>query len=219
MKLGTPGGNGHSERYHVPLNVLTKSRATSDGSRLFPTPFLLICTLSLITTLSCTSNTSGNPESDDSELVTLTPFTELTPVDAEDDPLARHRPIDVACNNLGGWYLEDGFVEVDTGHCNYLSLSEPAAVSASKGSILRSEISFFDLTADEPATAHLALVLGNTTVWEDELSIPGKAQVIEITAELPFDVQQGDPVILHLHNHGQNTYKFGKVFVSPPNLH
>lgn len=136
-------------------------------------------------------------------------------VDAEHDPLRDHRPTTVDCNNILGWYQENDGIEVNTGHCNYLALREAAAIDAPAGSLLRTQISHFDLTAPEPTEAHIAILLGDYVAWQETLKIPADAEVQAIEFSLPFDVHAGDDVGLHLHNHGQNTYLLQMLYVSP----
>lgn len=143
-----------------------------------------------------------------SSLVALAPLEDFVPLDERDDPLAKHRPSSVACNDLVGWYLEDEALEVDTGACNYLALGAPAGVSVPKGTRVTTRVSHFDLTANTEATAHMALLVNSTVLWEDTFEVPGPARVLELDFDLPMDVEAGDMVSVHLHNHGQNTYKF-----------
>ncbi len=146
----------------------------------------------------------------------LAPLIALSPVSAADDPLRAHRPEEISCNNLTGWYAEGDMLEVDTGKCNYLALFEPAATSAPTGAIVTTTISHFDLTSVEPAVVHLALLLDETILWERNITIPADGNVLDVSAELHQPVSKGDPVHLHLHNHGQNTYNFGRLWVSEP---
>ena len=144
----------------------------------------------------------------------LIDFAQLTPTRSARDPLASHRPMAIDCNGLDGWFLEDGALEVDTGSCNYFSVSAPTLVSAPKGAVLTTELSYFDLNAAAPAEAHLALTLDDETLWETHLPVPSEAAVRELEITLPSDVQLGARIGIHLHNHGQNTYRFQPLWVS-----
>lgn len=141
----------------------------------------------------------------------LAPLLDLTPIPASSDTFAAHRPEEISCNNVGGWYLEENSLEVDTGECNYLSLTEPAATSLPAGTRIETELSYFDLTADAPSEAHVALVIAGEVIWEEMIPIPSDARVIELALELPRAVEVGDPVEFHLHNHGQNTWNFTPI--------
>lgn len=148
------------------------------------------------------------------EDLVLAPLTQLTFVAAEDDPLVSHRPEVIDCNTLVGWTIEEGLLEVNTAACNYLSLSEPAFVPAPSGARVTTRISHFDLTAPEPAEAHLALFVKETLLWETRIAVPSSAEVLDVNVELPGDVAKGDPIGFHLHNHGQNTWNIEPLRVT-----
>lgn len=141
----------------------------------------------------------------------LAPLLDLTPTSASTDSLEGHRPQEITCNNVGGWYLEDGNLEVDTGECNYLSLTEPAAIDLPAGTRIETEISHFDLTAAEPSEAHIAIIIAGETIWEETIPIPSDGEVIELALDLPSAVEAGDSVEFHLHNHGQNSWNFTPI--------
>ena len=144
------------------------------------------------------------------ELATL---EALEPVDAADDPFVSERPSVVDCNPLTGWYAEDEGLEVNTAHCNYASLGEPSLSAIRRGEIVSGSLSYFDLTAEAAAVAHVAVTVGDWIVFEREVDIPGPGDVIEFEVEAPADVAQGELVVFHLHNHGQNTWNFEALHV------
>jgi hypothetical protein len=130
---------------------------------------------------------------------------------AEEDPWAQHRPSEVQCSGLTGWYVEEDVLEVDTARCNYFSGTAPARVSAAAGDRLRAQVVHFDLVAPQPGVAHLALVVGGRPVWEREVPIPGAGDVIPVEVELSEAVSPGAAVTWHLHNHGQNHWRLSAV--------
>ena len=160
---------------------------------------------------SCETSPHEGEPGDPSGSDILAPFSDLEFLEAQDDPFAAHRPAEIICNNLTGYYREESSLEVSTAHCNYLSLVEPAHVSARAGDVVTTEISHFDLTAPEPATAHVALFAGPHVLFEQDVEIPGPAQVISVSVALPADIEPGELVGIHLHNHGQNTWNFGPL--------
>ncbi len=131
------------------------------------------------------------------------------------DPLAAHRPALVECG-LAGWYVEVSELEVDTNFCNYADLVQPALVDVPAGATLRVTLRHYDLTAVDPAEAHLALVIGGDIAWEKQIAVPGPAAVITEDAPIAAAHPAGTPVHLHLHNHGQNTWIFTSATVTPP---
>ncbi len=134
-------------------------------------------------------------------------------VEAAADPFADHRPPEdeLECG-LAGWLIESNTLEVDTNQCNYVTLTQPALVDMTPETPMRLEFRYFDLIAPAPATAHVALQVGDAIVWEREITIPGPAMVLnedELTAQV--EAPAGTPIYFHLHNHGQNTYTLDEV--------
>lgn len=148
-----------------------------------------------------------------SRQVVIAPFVTLSQIEKAEDHLSTHRPESVDCNDLTGWYVEDGVLEVNTAECDYLALVEPAAAPAHAGEILKTRLSFFDLTAPEASSAHIALMVETDIIWEQIIPIPTNAQVLELAVELDRNIQEGDLMGIHLHNHGQNTWNLTPLFV------
>lgn len=148
--------------------------------------------------------------------VLLADPTLWTPVEAADDPLAAHRPATVDCPAGTGWLVEAQGIEVNTQACTYAMFSQPALAAVEPGAHILGSLYYFDLTAEAPATAHVALQIGDALFWEREIAIPGPADafVIDVPAEL--SAAAGTPVYFHLHNHGQNTWTLGKLEVEGP---
>lgn len=155
---------------------------------------------------------SDDPAPSRTEVI-IAPLAELTPTPAASDPLTTHRPETLDCNNLTGWYIEEGVLEANTAKCNYLALSEPAANTAYAGEVLTTELSYFDLTAPEEAEAHVALLVEADIIWEKTIAIPSAAQRLELSIELARDIPKGARVGIHLHNHGQNTWNLTPLYV------
>lgn len=154
--------------------------------------------------------TGGDPT--DGEMVPLVTPLAWMQTAAADDPLADHRPAAVMCP-LGAWIYEMKGLEINTATCNYAMFSQPALVGVAKGARLRASLYHFDLIAAEPATAHVALLIGEVVVWEQEVSIPGKANAFTIDFPSPMAWSEGTLVHFHLHNHGQNTWTMGSIEV------
>lgn len=125
--------------------------------------------------------------------------------DAADDPFADHRPTDPACP---AWALttEGESLEVDTGECGYATLVQPLPVALRAGDTLTATIAWFDLVAEAPAEAHVALALGGATLWEATVPIPSATRVEAIAVALPADAPAGTPLAFHVHNHGANSW-------------
>ncbi len=162
--------------------------------------------------------TSGVEDPTEGEMVALVSAMAWLPVAAADDPLAQHRPATVVCP-LGGWLYEPQGLEINTSQCNYAMFGQPAQVAVVAGARVTASFYHFDLISEAPATAHVALLIGDAVVWEQEIAIPGKANAYVSDVPLKFAIEAGTPVYFHLHNHGQNTWTLGaieaEVFAKP----
>lgn len=161
------------------------------------------------------SGCSGEKVADEptTERIVIAPLVALSALSEEADRLAAHRPASVDCNNLTGWYVEDGRLEANTAECNYLALVEPAARDAHAGEVLKTQLSHFDLTAAEAAEAHIALLVESDIIWEHTVPIPADAHILEISIPLERDIREGDLIGIHLHNHGQNSWNLSPLFL------
>jgi hypothetical protein len=128
-----------------------------------------------------------------------------------DDPFAQLRPEDATCDATG--HGPDDFggepsYEVDTGLCNYLSISQAALQALPAGTPVAFRVWHFDLEADldSPAQAYLALDIDGRVVYEHTVSIPATSELITGEFELQADVPLGARLTVHLHNHGANTW-------------
>ncbi len=116
------------------------------------------------------------------------------------------RPDEVDCDNGTGWLVEDGALEIRTEFCNYLSLTQQALLELPSGTELELAFSHSDLNYNAPASAHVALSVAGTTIWEEEIAIPSESDLRKHSITLPFAVGLGDPIEIHLHNHGDNAW-------------
>ncbi|WP_106094775.1 hypothetical protein [Enhygromyxa salina] len=149
--------------------------------------------------------TEDSGSSGSSEFVPIVDNRLWEALDDVADPLADHRPATVDCGPAG-WYLEGEKLEIDTNNCNYLGLRQPSLVALEVGQALKLGLYHFDLVAPTPASAHLAVLIDGQLVWEDNVAIPGEAQVYSEEFTSPVSAPAGAEVVLHLHNHGQNTW-------------
>jgi hypothetical protein len=125
--------------------------------------------------------------------------------DATLDPLRSHQPAELSCA-ASATFLEYGSFEVDTTRCNYVLSEHPALLALAAGTQVKMEILYYDLAAPEPAEAHLALLFGDALQWETHIPIPKAGDVIEVSFAATRTLALGDPIRLHLHNHGGNSY-------------
>lgn len=127
-------------------------------------------------------------------------------VPAEQDPLRDARPDEVRCLD-GAVVAEDGAIEVDTTYCNWAALAAPVQLDLVAGEPLTLAARWFDLAAFEPSRGRIAVLLDDGTVlWDREVEIPSPGQVVEVEVAAPADVRAGDPLHVHVHNHGLNNW-------------
>ncbi|MCB9699944.1 MAG: hypothetical protein H6738_24365 [Alphaproteobacteria bacterium] len=148
----------------------------------------------------------------------LTDPAAWTLVDAADDPFP-DRPEGVTCGS-GAWSVEvDGTssaLEIDTTFCDYVVLRQPSLAEVLPGDLVRARITHDALTAEAPAEAHLAVVVGDVTVLDATVPIPDEAG--EDLAEVVVDegCPEGATIWLHLHNHGDNSWALRTLDAGPP---
>jgi hypothetical protein len=124
------------------------------------------------------------------------------------DTQLEHRPGEVDCPRDTGWLVEEDALEVRTEFCNYLSVSQQSLLDLEAGIALELVLSHSALNFNAPATAHMAVSIGGNPLWETTVEIPSESDLIKQELTLPFAVQRGDTIEVHLHNHGDNTWTF-----------
>jgi len=128
------------------------------------------------------------------------------PLDADDDPFAEHRPETVICPEWAR-EIEGEVFEIETDDCNYASLSQPSLRDLRAGE--RVDVVYWHLWlwSPEPAQAHVALTIGDWTVFENHIEVPGPEGNYGPQATVPHDLPAGTPITFHLHNHGVNSWR------------
>ena len=104
---------------------------------------------------------------------------------------------------------EGAFFEVETDACPWGTWSQTLARPV-RGGRLQFEFHHLDLRAPTPATAYVELGIGSATLWTFEAAIPGEGARFDIDVPVP-DQDLGDVAWLHVHNHGDNSYRLGAV--------
>ena len=128
------------------------------------------------------------------------------------DPLASEAPVDAVCDPYAVVF-EDPHLEVDTRACSYAVLEQPALTTAARGERLTGAIWHLGLIAELPATAHIALAVGGSVIWEQWIDIPSPPTAWELDVPFQSNVEQGAAIVLHLHNHGANQWRVGELWV------
>lgn len=173
---------------------------------------LLFSSLALILTLVSGCDPEPAPDCEPVELEprALVSAQGWTASAIEDDPLADHRPALTVCP-ANAWGEELGVFEVSTGECNYLSVEQALAEGVEIGDRLRVQVWWQPLIANEPATAHLALLIDGQPIWDEHVAIPGSAEARAIELDSPIAAEPGAIVTFHLHNHGANSWTLAEL--------
>jgi len=125
---------------------------------------------------------------------------------ADEDPLADHRPDPIECPEFA-YEVESGILEVDTGACNYLSVTQPTLVSVQACDTVQATVSHFDLYSPQAAEAHVSVLLDGDPILDETVSIPGPANFFYVRVPADREYERGVPVTFHIHNHGANQWQ------------
>lgn len=136
-----------------------------------------------------------------------------TLVSAADDPFA-DRPADARCDPIGYRVEEFGGevgLAVETGPCPYLTAEQPSRAAVRAGETVQVRWLHDELTAPDPGEAHVAVTLDSEMIFEDRVTIPASEDALAGTWTAPEDIAAGAPVLVHVHNHGANTWALLEV--------
>ena len=168
------------------------------------------CLISLILSLCCSGCVAGT------EPGTLVDHTLWTSVPLDEDPFQEYAPEEVLCP-VGGFEAEgegaDQILEVDTGICNFVTLEQPLPRSLRAGDRLEWSMWHLTLVFSEPAQAYVAMTIGEHLLWEKTIPIPSPAAAYSKELEVPADIEAGEPIRIHVHNHGNNSWRFHRLAV------
>jgi hypothetical protein len=138
----------------------------------------------------------------------------------EADPFAaaHARPNVHACESGAYFQPTADTFEVELARCRerYVSLRQPSVRELHAGDSLQFTLSHLLLRplTESVTEAYLGLTVNARLVWELRLQIaaPSNDYVVSvpITAEFPM----GSDVVLHLNNHGENSYTFSPMVVA-----
>jgi len=134
-------------------------------------------------------------------------------VSTQEDPLSEHRPAEVSCPAGGAWQEEGASLEVDTSLCNYLAVQQPSLLPVEAGDLINLVMWHAQLWDAEAAEAHVAVLFDSTVAWEVLIPVPSDPGIYDLEFESPVDLAQGEPIHVHLHNHGGNTWNFLELSV------
>ena len=103
---------------------------------------------------------------------------------------------------------EYGGVEINTGRCHEITLSQPSLIAVSAGEKLRIIAWHSQLISEDPMpqTGTMMLAIGEQLIWTEQSPIPGAARSFDLVLQTQVDIAPGDPVRVHVHNHGANAW-------------
>ena len=113
------------------------------------------------------------------------------------------------------WGPEGGGFEVQTGVCNYGAFVQPLPIPIETGDTFNIIVWHDTLDSAELATAHVAVWLDRTVVWETEFDIPASSDSFDVSVPIEEEPPSNAQLGLHLHNHGFNSWRFVAVDLHP----
>lgn len=111
---------------------------------------------------------------------------------------------------------EPPFFEVDTGLCAHVTFAQPLLEPLLPGELVKVIGWHLALFAPEAAEGHMAVHVGELPVLEYRVPIPSPEAALEALVAVDEEVPAGTDVYLHVHNHGDNTWKLLEVSAGPP---
>lgn len=154
---------------------------------------------------------SGNPAEPAPELLVDHAAWALVAT-PEADPFAvgRGRPTVHACQDAAYFEPTPGTLEIELAYCRerYVSLHQASRLDLHAGDVLHFNLSHLLLRplTEDVTEAYLALAVRETIVWERTLQILAVANNYIIDVPLGADFPATSDVVLHLDNHGENSY-------------
>lgn len=121
------------------------------------------------------------------------------------------RPSDAPACPERAVYEETGSIEIDTDLCDWVTITAPSRHQVQLGEAV--DFLFFHsaLAADDPTQATMGLAFGEEIVWTLTVPVPSAGGFYTPDRTAPVAVREGDPLYLHVHNHGANTYQLGHL--------
>jgi hypothetical protein len=140
----------------------------------------------------------------------LIEWDDWTALTGNADPWAGLRQ-DVACDSPLP-RVEEGMVEFNTAACGSYAVSAPLLVPIEVGDTI--EMLMWHSTLFAPgreASGTFEVRINGHEVFSYERTYPQPQQFVDHTVEATFGAAAGDPVQVHVRNHGANTWHLAKI--------
>lgn len=152
------------------------------------------------------------PPSSAVDLVNLSLWSQA---DVNADPFPMHRPPVVECSRPSP-IMEGDWLEMNTNHCPYFLITFDTIAPIEAGAVVSLQLLHQALASVEPdAEAHLAVQLDDALLWETSIAIPAAADLLDLTWTSPRAFDAGGRLVVHLHNHGANSWTITHVRTHP----
>lgn len=141
----------------------------------------------------------------------------------EQDPFAvtRGRPTVHACQNGAYLNLVPGTVELELAECRerYVSLHQPSLVALQPGDHVQFNMSHLMLRplTEDVTEAYVAVAISGSVVWDQTIQIFTVANAFVLDVPVDTSFPMGSDVVLHVDNHGENSYTFDPFVVARSN--
>jgi len=136
--------------------------------------------------------------------------TDFKMADQSLDSHPEHRPEVLDCSP-GAFTEELGQLEIDTGECDYALIQFSTRFLLPAGTEIEGMVMHSGLFHPDHAQAHYALSIDGILFEESHPAIPSDTDFFFFQGQVESEVPEGSVVMLHLHNHGVNTWRFGHL--------
>lgn len=172
-------------------------------------------TLALVMTCGCSGPADSNTSGD--HWVDHAAWSLVAAPEADPFATAYARPNVHACESGAYFQPTTDTFEVELARCRerYISLHQPAVRDLHAGDSLQFTLSHLLLRplTESVTEAYVALSVGSRLVWELRLQIAAPSNSYAVSIPITSEFPVGSDVVLHLHNHGENSYTFSQMVV------
>jgi hypothetical protein len=144
-----------------------------------------------------------------SSLVDMEAWTEVPAADdpwepAEDTPFCTIANGEIRSEPFGNGPVA---LDIDTNfECGWATVTQPAALPIEKGEHVLIRVFYFSQVTFPQATAQMAVRIGDDEIWSETVDIPTESNVTAPDIVMERDVDEGEPILFHIGNHGNNVW-------------